>query len=147
MVNDVSVSTTILCWLLFPYQFPLQFQIGSCISFCISHEPPFVFSDRFSSVLVQLCSVVFCFRWYDFTCTVDFSVTEQLLAQPYFSCCVFPICFTGNMGWSGISVVSVRKLLAKILYFSNVINVIRSSNLILCIGFSFDICKSDTSAL
>ncbi|KAJ0577805.1 hypothetical protein HanIR_Chr05g0240161 [Helianthus annuus] len=52
-----------------------------------------------------------------------------------------------NMGCYGISVRSVRKLLAKILYFSNVINVIRIFHLMLWIGFSSDICKSDTSAL
>ncbi|KAF5779682.1 hypothetical protein HanRHA438_Chr12g0573671 [Helianthus annuus] len=43
--------------------------------------------------------------------------------------------------------MSVRKLLVKILYFSTVINVIRIFYLMLWIGFSFDICKSDTSAL
>ncbi|KAM0030931.1 hypothetical protein Hdeb2414_s0017g00502761 [Helianthus debilis subsp. tardiflorus] len=42
---------------------------------------------------------------------------------------------------------NVRKLLAKILYLSNAINVIRIFYLILWISFSFDIFKSDTSAL
>ncbi|KAJ0939379.1 hypothetical protein HanRHA438_Chr02g0060451 [Helianthus annuus] len=49
--------------LLFWYQFPLQFQIGSCINFCISRVPAFIFTDRvndrFSSVSVLLCCVLF----------------------------------------------------------------------------------------
>ncbi|KAJ0436427.1 hypothetical protein HanHA300_Chr16g0590721 [Helianthus annuus] len=56
-------NSYVYIYLLFPYQFPLKFQIGSCISFCISHVPPFVFSnrvnDRFSSVSVQFSSVLF----------------------------------------------------------------------------------------
>ncbi|MFS7938891.1 hypothetical protein Hanom_Chr05g00445151 [Helianthus anomalus] len=55
-------SSYVYIYLLFSYQFPLKFQIGSCISFCISHVPPLVFSnrvnDRFSSASVQFCSVV-----------------------------------------------------------------------------------------
>ncbi|MFS7955161.1 hypothetical protein Hanom_Chr07g00639391 [Helianthus anomalus] len=38
-------------------------------------------------------------------------------------------------------------LLAKIVYFSDVINLIRIFYSKLWMGFSFDICKSDTSAL
>ncbi|KAM0070548.1 hypothetical protein Hdeb2414_s0001g00014441 [Helianthus debilis subsp. tardiflorus] len=35
--------------LLFPYEFPLQFQIGSCISFCISPVSASVFSTHVSN--------------------------------------------------------------------------------------------------
>ncbi|KAJ0522775.1 hypothetical protein HanIR_Chr10g0486311 [Helianthus annuus] len=57
-------NSYVYVYLLFPYHFLLQFHICSFISFCISHVPPFVFSncvnDRFSSVSVQFCSVLLC---------------------------------------------------------------------------------------